>query len=250
MTFRPMSITRPRLGALWVQLGIVAGSAILYFAVRHLTQGEQTLAEAHGATLVSLERSLHLDWEHTAQAMALSHQWATTAFNWIYIYGHWPVITITLFYLFYRRPEHYRWLRNSMMASGAIGIVVFAAYPVAPPRLLADTEYVDTVTTWSNSYRVLQPPDLVNKYAALPSLHVGWNLLVGIILFDASRRRLVRAFAVICPPAMAVAVVATGNHYVIDVFAGAVTALMGMALALWLESVRDSGRLQRSRATA
>jgi membrane-associated phospholipid phosphatase len=99
-------------------------------------------------------------------------------------------------------------------------------------------EVVDTITERSTSYRTLQPPGLINKYAALPSLHFGWNLLVGIVLWRVTRSRAIRAFAVVMPVAMAFAVVATGNHYVVDVLAGGVVALAGLAGALALPRVR------------
>lgn len=94
--------------------------------------------------------------------------------NWVYIYGHWPVIGITLVWLFLRAPDDYRLLRNAMFVSGAIGLVLFALFPVSPPRF-GVLELVDTVTERSDSYRALQPPGLINRYAAFPSLHFGWN---------------------------------------------------------------------------
>lgn len=118
-----------------------------------------------------------------------------------------------------------------MFVSGAIGLVIFVAIPVAPPRLLGEG-FIDTVTEHSTSYRVLQPPGLVNKYAAMPSLHVGWNVLVGYILFTTTRSRAIRAFAVVTPLLMAFAVVATANHYVVDGFVGTIVALIG----LWVSS--------------
>lgn len=117
-----------------------------------------------------------------------------------------------------------------MFISGAIGLVIFMTLPVAPPRLLP-VGFVDTVTEFSNSYRLLQPPGLVNKYAAVPSLHVGWNLIVGISLFTASRSLWIRGLAVLSPPLMAVAVVATANHYIIDGALGAVISLLGFAVS-------------------
>src|SRR5690606_6334860 len=133
----------------------------------------------------------------------------TTAANWVYIWGHWPVIAITLLWLHRRQPREFVRLRNAMFVSGAIGLVIFALYPVAPPRHLPD-RFVDTVTELSRSYRVLQPPSLINEYAAVPSLHMGWNLLIGIFLFRYSRLWLVRAVGVVSPLLMGLAIVATG----------------------------------------
>ena len=139
-----------------------------------------------------------------------------TLANWVYIYGHWPVIIMTLAWLFVRAPAEYL-LRNAMFISGAIGLVIFVLFPVAPPRL-GVLEIVDTVTQRSNSYRTLQPPGLINRYAAMPSLHFGWNLLVG----DHGLARVAPAggcapCAVVMVAAMGLAVVVTANHYVVDV---------------------------------
>jgi hypothetical protein len=212
------------------QFVLLAGAALLYFGVRGLTQGNRAAAVAHGFGLLRFERALGLDVESTAQAWLLHERTLVTLANWVYIWGHWPVIVGTLVWLHRRHRADYLLLRNAMFVSGAIGLVVFAAFPVAPPRLLA-AGLVDTVTELSNSYRVLQPPALVNKYAALPSLHVGWNLLVGIVVFRATRRRVVRLLAVLSPLSMAAAVVLTANHYVLDGLAGMVVALVGLAVS-------------------
>jgi membrane-associated phospholipid phosphatase len=125
-----------------------------------------------------------------------------------------------------------------MIASGLLGIAIFVSYPVAPPRL-AGMGLVDTVTVHSNSYRVLQPPAFVNQYAALPSLHVGWDLLMGIALATAAARPLLRALAALMPLAMVAAVVLTANHYLLDVVAGAAVALVGLAIAVAVERRGD-----------
>jgi membrane-associated phospholipid phosphatase len=106
---------------------------------------------------------------------------------------------------------------------------VSAVFPVAPPRLL-DTPLVDTVTLRSPGYRQLLPPSLVNEYAAMPSFHAGWNLLAGIVVFRATRNIAARAFAV----AMPFSVVATANHFVVDVVAGSAIALAALPmLRVW-----------------
>jgi cell division protein FtsW (lipid II flippase) len=159
----------------------------------------------------------------------------------MYIWGHWPVIAAVAIALFSVRRDRYRLLRNAVIVSGLIGFLFFALLPTAPPRMV-DAGFVDTVTRWSDSYRTLQPPKFTNQYAAMPSLHFGWNLLVGIVLFGSTRLLVVRAFAVLMPAAMAFAVVATANHWVVDVVAGAAVVLVGLALAT-LADRRRSRRL-------
>jgi membrane-associated phospholipid phosphatase len=107
---------------------------------------------------------------------------------------------------------------------------------------LVDLVLIDTVTEKSSSYRALQPPGLLNKYAAMPSLHFGWNLLVGVVIVRVTRRTLVRVFAVALPIAMAFAVVMTANHYVLDVIAGGIVALVGLALVVPVNRVLDATR--------
>lgn len=229
---------------LLVQVLLFVGAAVAYFAVRNVTQGSQASADANADAIISLERWLGLGREAALQETIIGHDLLVDLSNWIYIYGHWPLIGITLVWLFLRVPSEYRILRNAMFISGAIGLVIFARYPVAPPRFGA-LDVVDTVTNRSDSYRTLQPPGLINRYAAMPSLHFGWNMLVGIIVWRVASSRLLKAGAVIVPVAMAFAVVVTGNHYVADVVAGGVVALAGLACALVIASAPASRRADR-----
>lgn len=212
------------------QFALVFAAAIFYFFVRSVTQGSTELAERNADTILRIERWLRLDVEVWAQELIVDRPVLVTLSNWVYIWGHWPVIIVTLYALHRWKPVHYLRFRNALFVSGAIGIVIYMSLPVAPPRLL-DPVYQDTVTDHSTSYRVLQPPALVNKYAAMPSLHAGWNLLAGIALYGATTRRGLRAISVAGPIAMALAVVLTANHFVLDVIAGEVVALIGLALS-------------------
>ncbi len=220
-----------------LQVLLVFAAAIAYFGVRDLTQGDIEIAEGNAEGIVSLERALRIDWEGAFQDLIIGQDWLVNIANWVYIYGHWPVIGITLVWLFLRAPSEYRILRNAMFISGGIGLAIFALYPVVPPRL-GILDIVDTVTQRSSSYRALQPPGLINRYAAMPSLHFGWNLLVGIVIWRATSGRLFHVVAVVMPVAMAYAVVVTGNHYVADVVAGAAVALIGFACALVIAADR------------
>jgi hypothetical protein len=230
-----------------VQFVLIAGAALCYFAVRGLTQASFGIAQDNARALVRLERRVGVDWEHAAQALVIDHDGLMRIVNAVYIYGHWPVIALTLGLLFARAPDRFYLLRNAMFASGAIGLVVFALVPVAPPRL-GVLDLVDTVTVGTSEYRTLQPPGLINRYAALPSLHFGWNLLVGVVVWRTTRNRVLRTAAVAVPIAMAFAVVATANHYVIDVVAGGAVALLGLLIATHLPAVVRTPAWARPRA--
>ena len=211
-------------------------AALAYFGVRGLTQGAIGTALDNADRVIALERALHVAWEEALQNAILDTSWLVTAANWVYIYGHWPVVAGALGWLFVTHRDEYFTLRNAMFVSGAIGIVIFALFPTAPPRL-AEMGLVDTVTERSSSYRALQPPGLLNKYAAMPSLHFGWNLLVGIMVWRVVANRVVRMAAVALPAAMAFAVVVTANHFVLDVAVGGMVALTGLWLAQYVDPV-------------
>ena len=231
---------------LLVQFLLIVAAAICYFAVRGFTQSSLALAQENAREIMRLERRLGLDWEHAAQSLIIDHDAVVRAVNAVYMYGHWPVIALTLAWLFARAPDRFYLLRNAMFVSGAIGLVIFALVPVAPPRL-GVLDLVDTITQGTSEYRTLQPPGLINRYAALPSLHFGWNLLVGIVVWQATRNRGLRVLAVAVPVAMAFAVVATANHYVLDVPAGAAVALVGLAVASRLPAVLPTPAWARRR---
>ena len=213
------------------QVVLLSGAALLYFGVRVVTVGDKAVATAHAESLMSFERWLHIDFESVLQGRIIGNQVLVTAANWVYIFGHWPVILASFVWLYTRHRPQYRRLRNAMFVSGAIGLLIFWQYPVAPPRLAA-SNLVDTVTQFSHTYRVLQPPNIENKYASLPSLHVGWNLLIGLTVAVTARHWILRSVAAVSPLAMAAAVVLTANHYIIDVALGATVALVGLAVSI------------------
>ncbi len=221
---------------------VVATGVVIYFGVRGLTVGAPDVARAHAADILALEKTLGLDVEAGVQALLVDVDPLVTAANWVYIWGHWPVIVATLVWLALHDRRVFLRLRNAMIASGGLGLCVYTTYPVAPPRL-AGRGFVDTITEQSNSYRVLQPPAFVNQYAAMPSLHVGWDLCVGLALVAAASTLTVRTIGRLMPVVMAAATVLTANHYVLDIVAGAAFGLAGWAIALQVEKVRDRRRL-------
>jgi membrane-associated phospholipid phosphatase len=225
--------------ALVQELGLAAAAALTYFGVRNLTAGAALEALSNADRLARLERRAHIAWERSLQDALLDHDVFVTLFNWIYIWGHWPVILTAAIVLYRRRPDRYLLLRNAIFVSGAIGFLFFALLPVAPPRL-ADPSLIDTVTLHSDAYRALQPPGFTNQYAAFPSLHFGWNVVVGVAVWGATRNIPLRLLSVLGPAAMGAAVVLTANHYVLDLVGGTVVVL----IALWVvrRGLGSSGR--------
>lgn len=228
------------------EIVLIVFAYFLYFLVRGLTEGSPERAFINAADVIDIEERLGVAWEHEMQGWITGSQTMMALMNWVYIYGHWPVIAVVAFWLLIWHPREYQVVRNAFLISGGIGLIVFATYPVAPPRLL-DIGLVDTVTEQSRVYRVLQPPALVNQYAAIPSLHFGWNLLIGIVLVWVARAPAARVFGLVMPPLMFLSIVMTANHFVIDGILGAAVALLGLGLALWLRKVNASALLRSDR---
>jgi hypothetical protein len=218
------------------ELLLVVLAAAAYGGVRAVTEGSTATAIENGRTLLRVERSLGIAWEESLQSLVLPHAWLVTLANWVYIFGHWPVIVVSAIWLYRRHRPVYRRLRNAMFLSGGIGFVFFALLPMAPPRMT--NGFVDTVAERSTAYRGLQPPSLTNQVAAMPSLHFGWNLLVGIVLVTVAAPVAVRALGAVLPVAMALSVVATANHYVLDVAAGGTLVLLSLAAVVAVERRR------------
>jgi hypothetical protein len=231
----PATVARLILG----QAVIVCAGVFVYFGVRGLTEGGVAAADRNAARLIQLEAAIGLAWERPLQELATPFHVIVTLANWVYVWGHWPLIAATLCWLAMGHPGSYRRTRNAMLLSGAVGLVIFAVFPVTPPRLF-DPELVDTVTNFSRAYRVLQPPAFVNQYAAMPSLHVGWDALIGIAIAAQARRSWVRALGALLPMTMIAAVILTANHYVLDVVAGLALTLVTYALV-----ARRSARRRR-----
>lgn len=216
------------------QLGLILLGVVLYFGTRGLASGRPSVALANAHDVVALQDWLGLTEERRLQAVLTGRDWLADVANWVYIWGHWPIIATVMVWLAVRHRRVFLRFRNGMLVSGALGLVVFASYPVAPPRL-ANLGIVDTVTERSAAYRVLQPPAFTNPFAAMPSLHVGWDLLVGLAVFAAASSTVLRLIALLMPALMAISVVLTGNHYLLDVIAGASLALVGHAVAVYWE---------------
>lgn len=212
------------------ELLLILPLVLLYFVAHGLAQVRPQEAAAHAERLVALERALGIFREPQLQQLVLRHTLLVDLANWNYMWGHWPVLIATIVWLGRAHPKRLVVYRNAMMLSGAIGIACFLSYPVSPPRLVTSFGFVDTIALRSHAYRALEPPSFTDVYASMPSLHVGWNLLMGIALAREGRRSAARWFGSLMPIAMYATVVVTANHYFLDGIGGA--AIVGISLVV------------------
>ena len=211
----------------------------LYFLVRARAVGNTTEAFRNANHVISVERWLGIFKELELQnATSLSYDVLLHFFNIVWFYGHWPVIIVCGAWLFVKRPQIYTLTRNAFLATGAIALVVYALFPVVPRHFIGDgVDYTLTVSYVMNS----EKSALVNPFAPLPSMHVGWNFLIAAGLFLAFPGSRLRYFLVLIPILTWVSTVATGSHYIIDGFAGICVALVGLLVAFWFQ--RTGGQM-------
>lgn len=229
---RTSSIVR-RTGVL--EIGITVAAYFVYSIVRALGADQEIEAKQRAVDLVQWERRLGIFWEVQMQSWVLGNETVIKVFNAIYAYGHFPLIYAVGIWLFIWHRSRYVLFRNAFLISGGIGLVCFLLLPTAPPRLLPwPGAMVDTLRMFS-PINYQESGGFVNNYAALPSLHIAWNLLLAIAIFTTARNIVARAAACAMPVIMSVTVVVTGNHFILDIVAGVIVGLIGYGLALRVE---------------
>jgi hypothetical protein len=207
---------------------VLVPAYLLYSVVRGLAEGRQPEALMRAMHLIRLERGLGIFWELDLQHRIVDIQALETFANWTYLLGMWPVIILVAMWLFFLHRDSYPLYRNAFLISGAIGLVIYATLPVAPPRFMEGWGFIDTVGSGTEAYSLPDLPILVNQYAAVPSLHFGWVFLSGIAVFRESPGIAAKVLGVFMPLAMLFSIVATGNHYFLDAVAGGIVALIGL----------------------
>jgi hypothetical protein len=227
---------RGRWGALR-ELGLVAAALAVYMAVRASTRSDPEAAEAHAREVLAFERTMRFDWESGAQHLILRTSVLVRGFDFVYVWTFWPTVATTLVVLYRTDRSRYVLLRNALFISGALGLMVFAAFPVAPPRFLAG--FTDTVMLARQDH-LAHPSAITNQYAAMPSFHVGWTVLAGACLVPLVARPVVRVVALVPGVLMVFAVVFTANHFVLDAVAGIAASFVGLAIAHRIRLVASS----------
>lgn len=228
----------------WVEALTIAWLCWIYDAITNLAPPRVQAALAHGSEILSLERSLHIDPEHALDRWLAGHHTLGLLISDYYDNAHFVVTLGLLGFVWWRRADIYRPLRNALVLANVIAFAVFWLFPVAPPRLLPG--FVDVVAESHaiGSWHTGTLASAANQFAAMPSLHIAWAVWCTVVVWRITARRWLRTLAVIYPCVTAFAVLATGNHYVLDLLGGLATIAVSVLLVTLLQRRWSGGRLR------
>ncbi|MFE2986192.1 bifunctional glycosyltransferase 87/phosphatase PAP2 family protein [Streptomyces sp. NPDC059262] len=235
-------LTRPNLllEMLLIRVGYYAYQQVRLAATGGTNTGGRATAEAHGMQVHSLEKFLHIDIEHWVNHAVAQVPWLKSFFNFYYESFHFIVPLSVLAILYVRRPAQYRWARSALGFATVLALIGFWFYPLAPPRLMPSLGFIDTL----HGVQDFSKPDygtltaLTNQYAAMPSLHFGWSLWCGLVIAILAPKWWMKAIALLHPLFTISAIIATGNHWVLDAVGGATVVGAGFALTYLLSGPR------------
>lgn len=218
--------------------------AAAYYAYRYTrgwvnTPDAAATAFANARSLIDVERALNVFVEPGIQALVSGEAWIIDASSWVYINAQTTVTLGALIWIYIFRNSTFYFVRNMFLAAFFIALIGYVVYPTAPPRFFPEWGFHDTVEDFTNIPQDSITIDaLFNPYAAVPSMHVGFSLMIGWPLALLSRRRAVKAFWATYPLLVTFVIVVTANHFLADAVLGALTAGIGAIVALLLAQLR------------
>ena len=216
------------------QLSLFVGAYLGYQVVRGLVDGNDVAKASWNATkVINLERTLHIFVEPNIQAWVVNRRWLMDIADWSYLNAHYVVTIGALTFIYLRRNDSFYFVRNMFMIAMGIALVGYALYPTAPPRLMPEWGFTDSIAQFMGVPHVEDGPGkaLLNFYAAVPSMHVCFAVMIGVPMARLVKRWWARVLWCIYPLFITFVVVATGNHYLTDVVLGALTAGASALLA-------------------
>jgi hypothetical protein len=223
----------------FVELGLAVALYAVYEFVRGFGSTSLPLARAHTDEIVSLERMLHLFIERSVQDGAHAVPVLPALLGFLYLGLHLIGTALALIWVYRKHPDRFPLVRTTIVAATALSLVIYVLYPAAPPRL-AGLGFADTVT---HSAHLNLSSNLLgsfyNPFAAVPSLHFGYALIVGVAIAAYAERRWARIAGALYPALMLFIIVATGNHFLFDAAAGGLVVVGSWWLARRLVQQRE-----------
>jgi hypothetical protein len=210
-----------------------------YQLVRGLVSGEQTLAFSNAQHIVHLERSVGAFFEPGLQQAVIDHRWLIDLANFMYLNTHFVLTTSFLIWLYMRRNDNFYFVRNMFLVAMGLALIGYGLFPTAPPRVLPSLGFTDTVSTIAHVNDNSSIASVfVNPFAAVPSMHIAFALMIGVPGLALCRSAAARAWWSVYPMLVFFVIVVTANHFWFDAAAGAAVACMAALAATQLARVR------------
>jgi hypothetical protein len=218
------------------QLVLFAVADLLYEISRTLAKGDLAVAFVHARDVVSVEKSVGIFTELDVQHWALARPWVLDVANTTYFHAHFVVTTCFMFWLYLRRNHHYYFVRNIVFSAMAVALIGYILFPTAPPRMLTDLGFIDTLEKTADvNFNTGAVSLLSNPFAAVPSVHTCFSLIIGTSCFFLVRRPAIRFLWLFYPCLIVFSIVATGNHFWLDAILGALLAGVALGVAWTIE---------------
>jgi hypothetical protein len=252
---KPRAFSRPGWARLFARDWVITtGVVLLYFLLRGQADGDQELALRVTQALIDLERATYTFWEPTIQQISIQFHWVQEFANAVYAYLHFPVLIAVGLWLWMKRRSEFLFMRSVMFISMIFGLAFYYFLPAAPPRLLElhgyDLGFVDTVFGGNTNVSYAQPSFILNEYAAIPSFHFGWIAMASAVVWVNTRNPWLRAGAVLLSVVMTWAIVASANHFFIDMLLGGVIIGVSWAIARYVQRREIAARARAAAEVA
>jgi hypothetical protein len=222
------------------QVGLFILADLCYETVRGLAEGNTTTAFANGRAVIDFEQSTGTFFEEGLQNWALQFTWIVDVANFAYMNSHFVVTTVFMVWLYLYRNEHFYFVRNMFMIAMGLALVGYALVPTAPPRFFEELGFVDTLDKVSVNHDSALVQMFVNPYAAIPSMHCAFSLMIGASGVLVCRHAISRALWCAYPLFVFFVVVVTGNHFWVDGAIGWMVAGLAALGAMQLARARPA----------
>jgi len=214
------------------QVGLFVLADVCYETVRGVAEGKTAVAFANADRLVDVEKATGTFFEPDLQGALISQHWLIDAANWMYMNTHFVITTSFLVWLYLFRNDSFYFVRNMFMVAMGLALVGYTLFPTAPPRLLPEEGFVDTITDFAQvNHDSALIKLFVNPYAAVPSMHIAFALMISLPAIRIARHAVTRLFWALYPLLVLFVVVVTANHFWLDAAAGALVAALSALVA-------------------
>ena len=231
--------TRPRL---LPEFALIFALLYLYRKVRYMVRDHAVTARHHAVSVVHFERRLGMFTEASLQRVVLHSRGVIAVLNRYYASVHFTITALFVVWVYLLHADHYRTIRNWFALVTASGLLLHVTYPLAPPRMLPSEGFIDTLQRYGpHIYNTDPHVSLANQFAAMPSLHFGWSVMVAIGCIAIKRTRL-SLLSILHPLLTLTSIVATGNHYWLDAAVAFVLVIVAGKVVMTLSSTTAARR--------